>query len=190
MFPGAGQPPQSNDFEERKAEMQLMKLNEAVNALRFELEELRNIEDPASAYISTLEEDFVNYTEAIARLEEGRTASKADMEVTNAACKEAEQAFSTVNESIRAYNDDDIKTRWQAPRRHWRKGKIYKKYYLEKQKGLENYIASIKKRIADMQKEVEGDIAKAAWRSAKLLPRQRWTRKMLTARRQRRPLKV
>ena len=69
------------------------------------------------------------------------------MEAKNVACKEAGHAFSTANESIRAYNDDDIKNQMASALEVLAQGQNHKKYYIEKQRGLEKDIASIKKRI-------------------------------------------
>ena len=84
------------------------------------------------------------------------------MDEKNADCKEAEEAFKSVNETIKAHTDDDIKQQMVHAQEALEKAQRNKKHYADRQKELKKDIASIKKCIGDKQKEIEENMAKAS----------------------------
>ncbi|XP_074643898.1 structural maintenance of chromosomes protein 6-like isoform X2 [Tubulanus polymorphus] len=78
--------------EERKSNGQIMKIRESINNLTFEINELKNIEEPTPGDVVTLEEEVQKYNQQIDDLEQQIHAKK---QIMNQAKEDFDQASET-----------------------------------------------------------------------------------------------
>ncbi|KAK7485360.1 hypothetical protein BaRGS_00023459 [Batillaria attramentaria] len=147
----------ANAREEKKCETQLMKIGETITNLKYELNELRCVEDPAPVDISTLEEDVRAYTTQITTLQERRAMALRTLEEKQQQCGEAEKQFKEIEAEMKKRTDSDIplKEELSAVETELDTAKQHRKHYETKLSEQEKNIKQERKKVQEMKKEIE-----------------------------------
>ncbi|XP_076440367.1 structural maintenance of chromosomes protein 6-like isoform X2 [Babylonia areolata] len=153
----------SNQREEKRCETQHMKITETVNNLKYELNELRSIEDPVPVDITTLEEDVQNYSQQIALLEERKVQVSDRLKEKQETCRAAEREFQEIEAEAeaRANSDNPLRDELNSAQMALDEAQQHKKHYQDQLKEQEASIAKLRKRANALKKEVEDDTRKA-----------------------------
>ncbi|XP_025110368.1 structural maintenance of chromosomes protein 6-like isoform X2 [Pomacea canaliculata] len=154
----------SNQQMEKRCETKLMKLGEKISNLKYELKELRSVEDPVPVDISTLEEDVETYSQQILELEDRRAQAEALKQEKQQQCNDAETHFHEMEAQMKALTDSDLplKEELTSFQNDLDVALSHKRHYQTKLKEQEKNIEDHKKNVAAMQQQIQADEAKAA----------------------------
>ncbi|KAK3085167.1 hypothetical protein FSP39_025362 [Pinctada imbricata] len=148
-----------NKWEEKRAETQLMKINEKIRELKNEIYELKSIEDPVPVDVSTLEEEVDNLTEQISKVEilHGEKSAKYS-EVENI-MKESDKRFKDVEQAMRqkAEVGEPLKDDLGRVQLEIEQAKSHKKHYEQTLKEQEKKVGELKKKMENYGKEIESE---------------------------------
>ncbi|XP_048256019.1 structural maintenance of chromosomes protein 6-like isoform X1 [Haliotis rufescens] len=152
-----------NKSEEKKCNTQLMKIEEAIQNLQFEISELKNVEDPAPIDIATLEDEVATYDEQITNLKEKRQEVSKISSEQQLQLVEVEKAYRDVEGKLKSLTDsaDPLKEEDGHALNEIEVAKNHKKHYEGKLKEHERVVNELRKDVNNYQTELDADMEKA-----------------------------
>jgi len=152
---------------------QLQRLQKQVNAINQEINELKNVEDPAPIDVRTLEDEVTNFDQKINELEikkeellrkadeakRGLEAMENDLRVVEDRIRMAAQKLDPYREKLARIDSEMERARQEF------------KHYQQKMKEFEAKLADIRTRHLEAEKEVEDATSKASQICAKIRTR-------------------
>ncbi|XP_059153148.1 structural maintenance of chromosomes protein 6-like [Physella acuta] len=152
-----------NQQEEKKLMTQVHKHTEIISRLTFEIQELKNVEDPAPVDVTTLEEEVQVYNEKIKVLQAKRNSTLEEKKKAEERLKVAKESYLRVEASIREKSDNGIPLREEISQTQ---DNLYNarhsvKHYTSKLKEQEKVIQDCLNQVENYKREVEANKEKA-----------------------------
>ena len=142
----------------------MQKLQKRINDLNVEINEQKNIEDPAPVDIRTLEDEVTNFDKKIKELEEKKKESTRKADETKREAETTENDLQNVEDRIRmaAQKLDPYREKLARIDNEVERAKQEFKHYKLKMKEFEEKLADIRKRHVAAQKDVDETTSKAS----------------------------
>jgi len=148
----------------KKAERQLQDLRQAIGSINFEINELKNVDDPMPGDVRTLEDELQIVQKKIAEMENKVTVTKTAVDDAASNLKSAETEMSRVEERIRSVTEQ--LTPFQESLAHvhseLQRARDEVSYYTKKTEEFESKVADIKRRRDDAERTVTELASKAS----------------------------
>lgn len=143
---------------------QLQRLQKQVNAINQEINELKNVEDPAPIDVRTLEDEVANFDQKINELESKKEELSKKVDEEKRQLETLENDLHNVEDRIRmaAQKLDPYREKLARIDSEMERAKQEFKHYQQKMKEFEAKLADIRKRHSEAEKEVEDATSKAS----------------------------
>ena len=143
---------------------QLQRLQKQVNAINQEINELKNIEDPAPIDVRTLEDEVANFDQKIKELELKKQESSRKADEVKHRLETMENDLHSVEDRIRmaAQKLDPYREKLARIDGEMERARQEFKHYQQKMKDFEAKLADIRQRHSEAEKEVEDATSKAS----------------------------
>jgi len=150
--------------ELNKTIAQLQRLQKQMNAINQEINELKNVEDPAPIDVRTLEEEVTNFDHKIAELELKKEESSRKVDEQKRRLEAMENDLHVMEDRMimAAQKLDPFREKLARIDNEMERARQEFKHYQQKMREFEAKLADIKKRHLEAEKEVEDAASKAS----------------------------
>ncbi|XP_070538831.1 structural maintenance of chromosomes protein 6-like [Ptychodera flava] len=140
-----------------------MKLHEQCSKVQFDINELKNYEEPTPVDVTTLEEEVKSYTDQMLEYQQQIEVSKTNLSELDNRYKEAEEIYKDVDQDVNdlAETVDPLKDELTKANMEEATAKDHVKHYEGKRKEHETKIGDLRKKHQLKEKEIAGTVEKA-----------------------------